>query len=160
IALYSVRHRLFRPDVTRVGGTRLVLDVKDDADAGAAVLRQRLDPTEGEGIVIRAEGASVTVDVPNGRHPDANLQRARRLARRPGRWHVGLLIHPEDDEEAFAAAKTWLAIEANAKGLEDAYVEGNPLPGLPGQFAAQKPAAGPQRYRWVAADAYRASMSN
>src|SRR4051812_41183643 len=63
---------VLRPDVTRVGGTRVVLDVQGDADAVAAALRRRFDPTEAEGIVIRAEGARVEVDVPNGRRHDEN----------------------------------------------------------------------------------------
>jgi hypothetical protein len=158
-ALYSVRHRLFRPDVSRVGGTRIVLEVTGEADEIATVLRRRFDPTEGEGIVIRAEDARVTVDVPNGRRHDANLERVRRIVRRPGRLHVGLLVHPEDDEKAFTAAKAWLAVGANTKSLEDADLAGDPLPHLEGQFVGKKQ-AGPQRYRWVAADAYRAAMSS
>src|SRR5881394_2666025 len=80
VTLYSVRHRLFRPDVARVGGTRVVLDVKGDAEKVAAALRQRFDPTGGEGIVVRTEGATVTVDAPNGRNHDANWLRVLRLA--------------------------------------------------------------------------------
>ncbi|MGL4554070.1 MAG: hypothetical protein ACRC33_23150 [Gemmataceae bacterium] len=157
VILYPMRNRLFRPDVQHVGGTRVVLTVEGDADAVADALRRRFDPKESEGIVIRVEAGRVEVDVPNGRRHGENVERVRRLSHRPGRLRTGVLAHDQDDADAVAAGKKWLADGANRKALEDAHAKGDPLPPFPGDFKAKGPAAPSARYGWVSLDWERTS---
>jgi hypothetical protein len=89
------------------------------------------------------------VDVPKARRHDEHLERVKRLARRVGRFKVGIFAHDKDDAEAIAAATKWLAVPANRKALEDAQSLGEPLPPFAGEFKGKGPGAAPARYEWV-----------
>jgi hypothetical protein len=157
VILYPMRNRLFRPDVNRVGGTRLVLDVKGDAGAVADAYRQRFDPKDTEGIVLRAEEGRIEVDVPTARRHGENLERVKRLAGRVGRFKVGIIAHDKDDAGAIAAGKKWLAVPANRKALEDAQSKGEPLPAFEGEFKGKGPGDPAARYEWAWTDWERAA---
>lgn len=155
VVLFRNRHHLLRPDVARVGGTRLVVacEGKPGPDAVAAALAKRFDPTGSEGIIVRAAGDGLEIDVPNGSNHDENVERVKRLLARPGRLRFGVLAHQDDDGPALEAARKWLT-PANRKALEDAHDRGLPLPRLrdaagEDRFPSKRPGEPPSHYSWV-----------
>ncbi|MBY0228398.1 MAG: hypothetical protein K2W96_03865 [Gemmataceae bacterium] len=104
VALYRNRAALFRPDLERSGGTRLVLRMAGDPEGVAEALRKRFDPKGMGAVAASAEGATVRLDIPAGRGHDALVERAERLAARPDRVWAGILADAKEDAEAAALA--------------------------------------------------------
>src|SRR5262249_49499115 len=86
VLLYQYRHRLFRPEFDKVGGTEIVFEVAPDENEPrleelCAVLTRRLDPTGGEGIVVVPEGERrVAVRVPNGKRHEELVEMVKETA--------------------------------------------------------------------------------
>ncbi len=145
VVLYQNRQWLFRPDISRTGGTRLVLRVEGDPAAVAVALAKRFDPmTTGAVAVTEADGG-LWLDVPSGRAHDETLARVKRLASRRGRLWLGTVAEEAADAAAVKAARAWLVAPANAKARKTCEDTGKPPPA---------PAEG---YAWAAISQMRAT---
>ncbi len=160
VLLYLNRHRLFRPDFDKVGGTEIVFEVapqekEPDLDALCRVLARRLDPNGAAGVVVRPEGERrVAVRVPNGKLHDELVAAARDSAWRPGRLEFCILANPEDDAEALTAARETLR-KAGKDDLARRARRGQPPPAPIGEggkrtFAVRLADEPAHSYRWVA----------
>jgi hypothetical protein len=158
--LYKNRHRLFRPDFSRSGGTLLVFEVDGEPpdeglDPLVAVLHKRFDPTDSAGIVVRLnEEQQIEVGVPNGKHHDEQVEMVKRLVGQRGVLDVGWPAD-DNDEEACAAARRQIQ-EGNKSGeLDKALKRGEP-PAAPRNKAGEREFSTKDgrlaSYRWVAFD--------
>jgi len=110
VLLYKMSPDLFRPDVNKVGGTEVVLEVAhadndDDVERACLVLKKRFDE-RGSGVEVRRDGARhLAVVVPNGRRHDAIVSQANRLGAKPGRVEFRMVANQTEDADAMALAQ-------------------------------------------------------
>jgi len=151
-SLYRNRHRLFRPDFQRTGGTLLVYEIDGEPPAGGldgavAVLQRRFDPSGALGITVRAtDDGEVELAVPAGPRHDEQVDQVKRIIDRAGRLEFLILARTGDDDPAIRAATLALKDPA-ARGLVPP-----PAPKGPrGQalIATTLPGEPEYRYRWV-----------
>lgn len=109
--LYRHRHRLFRPDFARTGGTQLVFALAEPASPqdlleAVGLLEKRLDPVGKFGILVRVtDDGKVAFDVPAGRHHDEQVEMIRRTAGRTGKLEFRFYAMTGEDDEAIQAAR-------------------------------------------------------
>lgn len=143
VTLYHLRDELFRPDVNKVGGTEVVLEIEQEPNADAAekarrVLHKRFDE-RGSGVEVRLDGVKhLAVVVPNSRRHDTIVGQVRRLGPRRGRVEFRMVAQTTFDKDAMELAETkFLAMKDVPAKLGEA---GEEL--VVGVGAAAK------RYRW------------
>src|SRR5262249_42602280 len=131
------------PDVNKVGGTEVVLEVVPPADEDAVerarqVLQRRFDE-RGTGVEVRRDGVKqLAVVVPNGKWHDTFVMRARRLGATRGQVEFRMLAHLTDDAVAMAVA-------------EERFLAMKDLPAKPGGAGDELTVglgAAKRRYRW------------
>ena len=150
-SVYLFRHReeLFRPDVRKLGGTRVVfaIDSGRPDEAYLTAMRRRFDPRGRLGVVVRHEGNAVEIDVPRGTTHDDTVARVVRLAGRPGKFAFLPVANGNEDD---GVSKHLQAIYSGKKSkprVDLPTTPRNPLGGR--EFALSTAGSNPRQYRWV-----------
>jgi hypothetical protein len=153
-SVYLFRHReaLFRPDVRKLGGTRIVfpIDSGKPDETYLTAMRRRFDPRGRLGVVVRHEGNAVEIDVPRGTTHDDTVARVVRLAGRPGKFAFLPVANAGVDD---GVAKHVQATHSGKKSAARTAPPATPMNPLGGrEFSVSAAGVNPRQYRWVRLD--------
>jgi hypothetical protein len=150
VYLYRHRDEMFRPDVQKLGGTRIAFAVEAGTpdDAYFTAMRRRFDPRGRLGVVVRrGDEGEVEILVPQGPAHDETVARVQRIAGRPGKFAFVPTASFTVDE---GVSKHVMATYAGDKATPRSTPPPTPINSLGGrEFPVSIAGTNPRRYRWI-----------
>ena len=150
VYLYRHRDEMFRPDVQKLGGTRIVFAIEAGTpnDVYLTAMRRRFDPRGRLGVVVReGDGTEVEFLVPNGPTHDDTVARIGRIAVRPGKFAFVPTANFTADE---GVSKYVQATYGAKKSMPRSTPPPTPINSLgEREFPHSIAGSAPRRYRWI-----------